>query len=65
MKEAKVSQSNITLAGLTQLAFIILKICKVINWSWWWVLSPMWIELGIALIMVAAMLIAATIAKRK
>lgn len=65
MKEAKVSQSNITLAGLTQLAFIILKLCKVINWSWWWVLSPMWIELGIALIMVFGITIAAAIAKNK
>ena len=65
MKEAKVSQSNITLAGLIQLAFIILKLCKVINWSWWWVLSPMWIELGIVLIMVVGITIAAAIAKRK
>ena len=65
MKETKVSQSNITLAGLIQLAFIILKLCKVINWSWWWVLSPMWIELGIAFIMVVGITIAAAIAKRK
>lgn len=65
MKETKVSQSNITLAGLIQLAFIILKLCEVINWSWWWVLSPIWIELGIVLIMVVDITIAAAIAKRK
>ena len=23
--------------------FIILKLCGVIAWSWWWVLSPLWI----------------------
>ncbi len=23
--------------------FAILKWCKVITWSWWWVLSPIWI----------------------
>lgn len=28
---------------LLALAFIILKLCGVITWSWWWVLSPIWI----------------------
>jgi hypothetical protein len=23
--------------------FIILKLCKVIDWSWFWVFSPLWI----------------------
>lgn len=26
--------------GLLTIVFIILKLCKVIDWSWWWVLSP-------------------------
>ena len=26
------------------LAFIVLKLCKVINWSWIWVFSPIWIS---------------------
>ena len=34
-------------------AFIILKLCGVITWSWWWVLSPIWISWGIAILMVA------------
>lgn len=33
--------------GLLLVAFIILKLCSVINWSWWWVLSPLWIPLAI------------------
>lgn len=32
--------------------FIILKLCKVINWSWFWVLSPLWISLIIYIILV-------------
>lgn len=24
-------------------AFVVLKLCDVIDWSWWWVLSPLWI----------------------
>ena len=23
--------------------FVVLKLCGVISWSWWWVLSPFWI----------------------
>ena len=25
---------------------VVLKLCNVINWSWWWVFSPAWIELA-------------------
>lgn len=34
-----------TLLGLL---FIALKLCNVIEWSWFWVLAPFWIPLGIA-----------------
>jgi len=34
---------------LLLITFIILKLCNVITWSWWWVLSPFWIPLGIAI----------------
>lgn len=36
---------SIGFVGLLQLAFIILKLCNVINWSWWVVLIPLWIEI--------------------
>ena len=35
------------------LIFLVLKLCKVITWSWWWVTAPIWIPLGIALIFFA------------
>ena len=25
------------------LIFLVLKLCDVIDWSWWWVASPLWI----------------------
>lgn len=34
--------------GLT-LVFITLKLCNVINWSWLWVLSPLWIYIALIL----------------
>lgn len=30
--------------------FIVLKLCGVIAWSWWWVLSPLWIGLVLGII---------------
>jgi hypothetical protein len=34
--------------------FIGLKLCGVINWSWWWVMSPLWITLGLVVIIALA-----------
>ena len=31
------------------LIFITLKLCKVITWSWWWVLSPVLIPMSLAI----------------
>ena len=43
MSEKK-SSGGIGFTGALQVAFIALKLCKVINWSWFWVLSPLWIS---------------------
>ena len=42
---------------LLLVAFIVLKLTGVITWSWWWVLSPLWIPLAIALIVTIIFLI--------
>ena len=34
---------GIGFCGLLTIVFIILKLIKVICWSWLWVLSPLWI----------------------
>lgn len=54
----KTSTGGIGFCGLLTIAFIVLKLCHVIEWSWWWVLSPIWIEIAIALVL---LLIAAII----
>lgn len=28
--------------GLLTIVFIVLKLTEVIDWSWWWVLAPLW-----------------------
>jgi len=35
------------LATLLTVLFIALKLCGVIAWSWWWVLSPVWISIAL------------------
>lgn len=44
------NSGGLTFSGLLQVAFIVLKLCKVINWSWWWVLSPLWISIILLII---------------
>ncbi|MBQ5877219.1 MAG: hypothetical protein IIW71_05435 [Treponema sp.] len=47
------SKISIQLGGfptLLTIAFIVLKLCNVITWSWWWVLSPIWIPIAIVVL---------------
>lgn len=30
--------------GVVQIVFIVLKLCNLIDWSWGWVLAPIWIS---------------------
>lgn len=34
---------KISLPILLTIIFVILRLCGVIAWSWWWVFSPLWI----------------------
>lgn len=46
---------NITVSfpilGVLTVAFIVLKLCSVIDWSWWWVLAPVWIPWAAVLVL--------------
>lgn len=44
--------SSIGFMSLLQIVFIVLKLCGVINWTWFWVLSPIWLEIIIIVIAV-------------
>ena len=49
------SRGGIGFVGLLQIAFIVLRLCGVIKWSWLWILSPIWISVAlIALIITLA-----------
>ena len=38
---------NIGFLDVLLIVFVILKLTGLINWSWVWVLSPIWIPVGI------------------
>lgn len=44
-REVSSSSSSVGIGfpGALGIAFIILKLCNIIDWSWFWVLSPFWI----------------------
>ena len=44
--------SGMTFGDLLLAAFIVLKLTGVIDWSWWWVLSPLWIPIVFMLVVV-------------
>jgi len=27
--------------------FLVLKFCKAIDWSWWWVTAPLWMPIAV------------------
>ena len=56
-EKTKVSKSGIGFSGLLTIAFIVLKLCHVIDWSWWWVLSPLWISVGLIFFLLLIILI--------
>jgi ABC-type antimicrobial peptide transport system permease subunit len=56
------SGGGIGFVGLLTIAFIVLKLLGEITWSWWWVLSPLWISTGIALIILLVVILGAVIA---
>lgn len=44
------TDSGTNLTGILLVIFIVLKLTNLINWSWLWVLSPLWIPIGIVVV---------------
>ncbi len=38
---------SIGFAGALFLLFLVLKLAKVIDWSWWWILAPVWMPAAV------------------
>lgn len=53
MNKQDVTVRGISASSLLGVAFIVLKLCGVIRWSWLWVLAPFWIPFILGCIIVA------------
>ena len=60
-KSSSSSSSGIGFTGLLTVLFIGLKLTGYIDWSWWWVLSPLWISTILAVAFLLALLVGVAI----
>jgi hypothetical protein len=51
--------ASFPILGLLGIAFIVLKLCHVIDWSWWWITAPFWGGIAVALAFLAVVGLAA------
>jgi hypothetical protein len=61
MKNSK----NLSASGLLFIVFLLLKLTGLINWSWWWVTSPLWIPIVFAFSISIFLLIFALVHREK
>lgn len=46
----------ISILGMLGIAFVVLKLCHVIDWSWWWVTCPFWGPVALGLVLLGLVL---------
>ncbi|MBE5933858.1 MAG: hypothetical protein E7263_10625 [Lachnospiraceae bacterium] len=63
IKESK--RGEMGFVGTLTLIFAVLKLLNVISWSWFWVLSPIWITVCIGVVIFGTVLISGRIVKGK
>ena len=65
VKASASASSGIGFAGMLTITFIVLKLLKIINWSWWWVTAPLWIGAILLFIIVTVFAIIIIIAANR
>lgn len=50
-KEDLQTAAGMSLPAMVFIVFLILKLSGVITWSWWWITSPLWIVVGLVLLL--------------
>jgi hypothetical protein len=55
--KSETTSGGIGVCGALGVAFVVLKLCGVIGWSWWWVLAPFWIP-PVAVVTATAVVVA-------
>jgi hypothetical protein len=57
MSDNNSTSGGIGFASLLTIVFITLKLLGKITWSWWWVLSPLWISFLLIIVLLGIVLL--------
>jgi ABC-type antimicrobial peptide transport system permease subunit len=49
----KTSSNGIGFGTVLFLVFLVLKLTGNIDWSWWWVTSPLWIPIALGVVIIS------------
>ena len=59
------SAASFPIAWILTIVFVVLKLTNTIDWSWWWVLCPLWLSamfvVGVLILVMLIVMIAALI----
>jgi len=58
------TSSGMGIGMILFIVFLVLKLTGVINWSWWWVTSPLWIPLALGGIIIGILGVIAIIIEK-
>ena len=58
------TSSGMGIGMILFIVFLVLKLTDVINWSWWWVTSPLWIPLAAAAVIIGILGVIAIIIEK-
>lgn len=61
----KNTSSGLGLGSVLFIVFLILKLTGNINWSWWWVTSPLWIPITLGVIILGIVGLVAVLLNKK
>jgi hypothetical protein len=61
----KTSSNGIGFGTVLFLVFLVLKLTGNIDWSWWWVTSPLWIPLALGAIILGVIGLIAVMLNKK
>lgn len=64
MSDSSASGGGVSFGGLLTILFVGLKLGHVIDWSWWWVLAPLWIGVVLAFAVFAVVFLIVTVRDR-
>lgn len=57
--------AGVGFTSLLTIAFIVLKLCGVIDWGLWWIISPIWISLALVVVAMSVFGIVITLRAKK